>query len=77
MESQGSPPKSYPGDASDEEWAIVEPYLTLIRQDSPQRRYAWRLVFSATRWIVRSGAPCCMLPTNFPHGKRSTNNRRR
>ena len=27
--------KSYPSDVSDEEWASVVPYLSLIREDAP------------------------------------------
>jgi len=66
MESQVSPRKPYPSDVSDEEWAFVAPYLTLMTPDAPQRRYDLREVFNATRWIVRAGAPWRMLPTNFP-----------
>lgn len=66
MESEVRPRKPYPSDVSDEEWAFVAPYLTLMRPDAPQRCYDRREVFNATRWIVRSGAPWRMLPTNFP-----------
>jgi transposase len=51
---------------SDEEWALVAPYLTLVAEDALQRRYALREVFHALRWIVRAGAPWRLLPTNFP-----------
>jgi transposase len=53
MESQ----VPYPTDVSDEEWVFVAPYLTLVRQDAPQRRYDLREVFNALRWIVHTGAP--------------------
>jgi len=66
MESQGTPRKPDPSDVSDEEWAFVAPSLTLMTPDAPQRRYALREVFNATRWIVRAGAPWRMLPTHFP-----------
>jgi transposase len=36
--------KSYPTDVSDEEWAFVAPYLTLVRQDAPQRVHDLRAV---------------------------------
>ncbi len=49
--------KPYPTDVSDEEWAFVAPYLTLMTPDAPQREYSLREVFNATRWIVRTGAP--------------------
>jgi transposase len=66
MESQVLPRKPYPTDVSDEEWAFVVPYLTLMRDDAPQRHYDLREVFNALRWIVRAGAPWRLLPTNFP-----------
>jgi transposase len=66
MENQVLPRKPYPTDVSDEEWAFVAPYLTLMSEDAPQRRYDLREVFNALRWIVRAGAPWRMLPTNFP-----------
>jgi transposase len=66
MEKQVFPRKPYPTDVSDEEWAFVAPYLTLMREDAPQRRHDVREVFNALRWIVRAGAPWRLLPTNFP-----------
>lgn len=66
METSVSPRKPYPSDVSDDEWAFVAPYLTLMTADAPQRRYDLREVFNATRWIVRAGAPWRYLPTNFP-----------
>ena len=58
--------KPYPSDVSDDEWAFVAPYLTLMREDAPQREYPLREVFNGLRWIVRAGAPWRMLPTNLP-----------
>jgi transposase len=58
--------KGYPTDVSDDEWALVAPYLTLLAEDALQRRYPLREVFNALRWIVRAGAPWRLLPTNFP-----------
>ena len=66
MEKQVLPRKPYPTDVSDEEWAFVAPYLTLMDPESPQRRYDLREVFNALRWLVRAGAPWRLLPTNFP-----------
>jgi transposase len=64
METQ--PRKPYPTDVTDDEWAFVAPYVTLMDQDAPQRRHDLREVFNALRWIVRAGAPWRLLPTNFP-----------
>jgi transposase len=66
METQVHLRKSYPTDASDEEWAVVVPYLTLMTEDAPQRRHALREVYNALRWIVHTGAPWRYLPGDFP-----------
>ena len=58
--------KSYPSDVSDDEWAFVAPYVTLMREDAPQREHVLREVLNALRWIVRAGAPWRMLPNDFP-----------
>lgn len=64
--SPSQPRKAYPTDVSDDEWALVAPYLTPLPEDVLQRRYPLREVFNAARWIVRAGAPWRLLPTNFP-----------
>ena len=66
METPASSRKPYPTDVSDEEWAFVAPYLSLMTRDAPQRRHDVREVFNALRWIVRAGSPWRLLPTNFP-----------
>jgi len=58
--------KPYPSDVSEEEWAFVAPYLTLLPLDAAQRRHDLREVFNALRYLVRSGAPWRMLPHEFP-----------
>jgi transposase len=58
--------KAYPRDVSDEEWAFVAPYLTLMKEDAPQRDHALREVFNALRWLVRAGASWRMLPHDLP-----------
>jgi transposase len=58
--------KSYPSDVSDDEWAFVAPYLTLMTQDAPQRDYPLREVFNGLRWLARSGAQWRMLPNDLP-----------
>ncbi len=58
--------KSYPSDVSDEEWSFVAPYLTLMKEDAPQREHDLREVFDALRWMVRSGSPWRYLPNDFP-----------
>src|SRR6476659_4919426 len=58
--------KAYPSDVSDDEWAFVAPYLTLMTEDAPQRVYSLRDVFNGLRYIARSGAPWRMLPNDLP-----------
>ena len=58
--------KTYPSDASDEEWHIVAPYLTLMRDDAPQRDHDPREVFNALRWVVRTGSPWRYIPHDLP-----------
>ncbi len=38
--------RGYPSDVSDEEWAFCCPYLTLMKEDAPQREYPLRELFS-------------------------------
>lgn len=56
--------KPYPSDVTDEEWAFVAPYVTLMTEETPQRRHDLREVDNALRWIVRTGAPWRSLPGN-------------
>ncbi len=44
--------KPYPSDVTDEEWAFVKPYLTLMREDAPQREHGF------TRSIQRLAVDC-------------------
>src|SRR3954453_18010440 len=58
--------RAYPSDVSDEEWAFVAPYLTLMKEDAPQRDHPLREVFNGARWIVRAGASWRMMPHDLP-----------
>ena len=58
--------KPYPSDVSDDEWALVAPYLTLMIEEAPQRTYPLRDVFNGLRWIVRTGAQWRWLPHDLP-----------
>jgi transposase len=58
--------KPYPSDVSDDEWAFIAPYLTLMSEDAPQRDHSLREVFNGLRWIVRAGAMWRMLPNDLP-----------
>jgi transposase len=56
----------YPSDVSDNEWAFVAAYLTLLPEDAGQRSYSLREVFNGLRWIARAGAPWRMMPNDLP-----------
>lgn len=56
----------YPSDVSDEEWAFCAPYLTLMNEQAPQRKYSLRNLFDALRWLVRAGCPWRMMPNDLP-----------
>ena len=58
--------KPYPSDVSDDEWAFVAPYLTLLRGDAGQREHSLREVFNGLRWIVRTGSQWRMMPHDLP-----------
>lgn len=57
---------TYPSDVSDEEWALVAPYLALLREDSAQRDHDLREVFNGLRYIVKTGAPWRFMPHDLP-----------
>src|SRR5215469_2773184 len=58
--------KSYPSDVSDAEWEFLLPYLSLMREDAPQREYPLRDLFNAIRYVVRTGCQWRFLPHDFP-----------
>lgn len=58
--------KPYPTDVSDDEWAFIAPYLTLMREDAPQREYPLREVFNGLRYVVRGGISWRMIPNDLP-----------
>jgi transposase len=58
--------KSYPSDVPDADWEFLLPYLTLMREDAPQRAYDMREVFNAVRYVVKTGCQWRMLPHDFP-----------
>lgn len=60
------PRKPYPTDVSDEEWAFLVPYLALMREDAPQRRYALRELFNGLRFIARTGLQWRSMPHDLP-----------
>ncbi len=58
--------RAYPSDVNDDEWGFVAPYLTLMKEDAPQREHSLREVFNGLRWLVRAGATWRMMPHDLP-----------
>jgi transposase len=58
--------KAYPSDVSDEEWAFVAPYLTLMTEEAPQRDYPLREVYNGLRYVARGGISWRMMPNDLP-----------
>jgi transposase len=59
--------KSYSSDVTDEEWAFCAPYLTLMKEEAPQRDHSLREVFNGLRYIVRAGCTWRLMPHDLPH----------
>jgi transposase len=51
---------------TDEEWSFMAPYLTLMREDVPQRAHWLRELYNGLRWMVRTGSPWRMMPHDLP-----------
>ena len=58
--------RPYVSDVSDEEWAFVAPYLTLMTEAAPQRRHDLREVFNGLRYIVKTGMQWRLMPHDLP-----------
>lgn len=56
----------YDSDVSDEEWAFLAPYLTLMRADAPQRKHPLRERFNGLRDIARTGLQWRYMPNDLP-----------
>ena len=44
--------KSYPSDVSEAEWEFCAPYLALMKENAPQRKYASREIFNAVEKLM-------------------------
>jgi transposase len=60
------PRPAYPSDVNDEEWAFCVSYLTLMKEDAPQREYALRELFNGLRWLVRTGGAWRLMAHDLP-----------
>jgi len=64
--SAPAPRRPYPSDVSDDEWSLVAAYLTLMKEDAPQREYPMRELFNALRYVIRYGIAWRAMPNDFP-----------
>ncbi len=58
--------KPYPSDVTDEEWSLVIPYLTLMREDAQQRQHSLRELFNGLRYVIRYGIAWRAMPNDLP-----------
>ena len=58
--------RPYPSDVSDDEWSLVVPYLTLVREDAPQRQHPLRDLFNSLRYVVHYGIAWHAMPNDLP-----------
>src|SRR5829696_892448 len=58
--------RPYLSDVTDDEWAFVAPYLTLMDEAAPQRRHDLREVFNGLRYVVRTGNQWRFMPNDLP-----------
>jgi hypothetical protein len=57
--------KPYPSDVTDEEWALVVPYLTLMREDAQQRQHSLRELFNPRRQRPDTVDAAAEVPVTF------------
>lgn len=58
--------KPYSFDVSDEEWSLVVSYVTLMKEDAPQRAYPLCELFNALRCVIRYGIAWRAMPNDLP-----------
>ncbi len=64
--TEPTPRKSYTTDISDEEWAFAAPYLTLMSEEAPQRKYPLRELFNGLRYLAKGGITWRLIPNDLP-----------
>src|SRR5918912_1318926 len=59
--------RAYPTDLTDEQWALLEPWLSEPAWTGRRRRLALREVVNAILYLLRTGCQWRYLPHEFPH----------
>ena len=60
--------KPHPSKVSDDEGALVAPYLTLMPEHCGQREHVLREVFNGWRPVIKTGAPWRGMPNDLRLG---------
>ncbi len=58
--------RAYPSDLTDEQWALLEPLLTLGMAPRPKDATSLRELVEAILYVLRAGCPWRYLPHDFP-----------
>ncbi len=61
----------YLTNVSDGAWVLLAPYLSLMREDTWQRKYPLRELFTELRSFAGLGSSWCYLPSTCRRGRRS------
>jgi transposase len=62
----GDRQQRYPSDASDEQWALIEPLLPPVKTGGRPEKHSRRAVVDAILYVVRTGCAWRQLPADFP-----------
>ena len=60
------PRKPYPTDLTDDEWALLEPYVPIAKRGGRPEHYPKREILNGIFYIVRGGCAWRLLPHDFP-----------
>ena len=63
------PAMPHPRDLTDEQWALIDPFLPKLARRKDRRGRPWRenrSVLNGILWILRTGAPWADLPDRYP-----------
>ena len=58
--------RSYASDLSDEEWALVEPYMPKPMTGGRPPKWSRRAILNAMLYVLKTGCPWHLLPHDFP-----------
>ena len=58
--------RSYATDLSDEEWAIVEPYVPAPMKGGRPPKWSRREILNAILYVLKTGCPWNLVPHDFP-----------